>query len=163
MLEALGNIGDFLGGIAVILTLVYVAYQIRQNTRALRVTTMDNRLAHFAHIQEPQFADPEFADLVVRAQADFHQLTEIEQHRFLHYVVVIFRSIETDFNKYQDGLIAEEQWASYRVQSVYTFMSPGFRQVWAIVHEMFSPEFKGFINPVIAEAEASQPQTGDPN
>ena len=30
--ETLGNLGDFLGGIAVIATLVYLALQIRQNT-----------------------------------------------------------------------------------------------------------------------------------
>lgn len=36
MLENLGNIGDFLGGIGVVITLVYLAVQIRQNTRQLR-------------------------------------------------------------------------------------------------------------------------------
>ena len=32
MLEALGNLGDFVGGVAVIVTLLYLASQIRQNT-----------------------------------------------------------------------------------------------------------------------------------
>ncbi len=35
MLEDLGNIGDFVGGIAVILTLLYLALGVRQNTAAL--------------------------------------------------------------------------------------------------------------------------------
>ena len=34
MLEALGNIGDFIGGIGVVITLAYLAVQIRHNTRA---------------------------------------------------------------------------------------------------------------------------------
>ncbi len=38
MLEALGNIGDFLGGIGVVVTLLYLAAQIRQNTRMMRGT-----------------------------------------------------------------------------------------------------------------------------
>ena len=36
MLEDLGNLGDFLGGIAVIATLIYLAIQLRQNTRILQ-------------------------------------------------------------------------------------------------------------------------------
>ena len=32
-LDALGNLGDFIGGIAVIVTLVYLANQIRQTPR----------------------------------------------------------------------------------------------------------------------------------
>ncbi len=34
-LDALGNIGDFIGGIGVVATLVYLVLQIRQNTRQL--------------------------------------------------------------------------------------------------------------------------------
>lgn len=39
MLEALGNLGDFVGGLAVVVTLVYLATQIRQNTSALRTAS----------------------------------------------------------------------------------------------------------------------------
>ena len=35
MLEDLGNIGDFLGGIGVVVTLIYLALQIRQNSSQL--------------------------------------------------------------------------------------------------------------------------------
>jgi len=34
MLEDLGNLGDFIGGIAVIATLIYPALQVRNNTRS---------------------------------------------------------------------------------------------------------------------------------
>jgi hypothetical protein len=39
MFETLGNLGDFLGGIGVVVTLVYLALQIRQNTRATRAAS----------------------------------------------------------------------------------------------------------------------------
>ena len=34
-LQDLGSIGDFIGGIAVIITLLYLANQIRQNTNSV--------------------------------------------------------------------------------------------------------------------------------
>ena len=45
MLEDLGNLGDFLGGIAVIATLLYVAVQIRQNTRQITQNSETMRLS----------------------------------------------------------------------------------------------------------------------
>ena len=39
MLEALGDLGDFIGGIAVVVTLIYLAMQIRQNTIAIRTAS----------------------------------------------------------------------------------------------------------------------------
>jgi hypothetical protein len=45
VLEDLGNLGDFLGGIGVIITLIYLATQIRQNTNQLRQNADLARLA----------------------------------------------------------------------------------------------------------------------
>ena len=38
----LGNIGEFVGSIAVLATLLYLAMQIRQNTRGMRAQTYHN-------------------------------------------------------------------------------------------------------------------------
>jgi hypothetical protein len=43
-LESLGNIGDFVGGLGVVLTLAYLAVQIRQNTATTRVQTVQHLL-----------------------------------------------------------------------------------------------------------------------
>ncbi len=43
-LEALGNVGDFLGGLGVVVTLAYLAIQIRQNTATTRVQTVQHLL-----------------------------------------------------------------------------------------------------------------------
>ena len=37
--EALGALSELIGAIAVVLTLIYLAVQIRQNTRAIRLGT----------------------------------------------------------------------------------------------------------------------------
>jgi len=38
-LEDLGNIGEFVGAIGVVASLIYLALQTRQNTRAVRVAS----------------------------------------------------------------------------------------------------------------------------
>jgi len=44
MCEDLGNLGDFIGGLAVVVTLVYLALQIRQDTATTRVQTVQHLL-----------------------------------------------------------------------------------------------------------------------
>ncbi len=39
-LESFGNVGEFIGGLAVIATLIYLAVQIRQNTITTRLSTL---------------------------------------------------------------------------------------------------------------------------
>jgi hypothetical protein len=48
-LSDLGDLGDFLGGIGVFITLVYLAIQVRRNTMAVRSTSLDS--AYAAHME----------------------------------------------------------------------------------------------------------------
>jgi hypothetical protein len=45
MLETLGNLGDFVGGIAVVLSLLYVAFQIREGRRQRRAQALQDRIS----------------------------------------------------------------------------------------------------------------------
>ena len=71
--------GEFLGGIAVVISLVYLASQIRQNSKLLRVSTA-------AVIGESSIAvtgelthDPELARIFFAGIADRAALSEAEQ------------------------------------------------------------------------------------
>ena len=64
MLEALGNIGDFVGGIAVILTLIYLAVQIRDNTRSTRLAAMQSTMLSAQNIGKLPAQDRDLARVV---------------------------------------------------------------------------------------------------
>jgi hypothetical protein len=72
-LEDLGNLGDFIGGIAVVVTLVYLALQVTQNNRLLRANTASVRAASTTAINERLIGvnqalmeDAALADIFVR-------------------------------------------------------------------------------------------------
>ena len=55
-LSELGDLGDFLGGIGVIVTLVYLAIQIRRNTQAVRSASLSpEERTHFYLIVSANF------------------------------------------------------------------------------------------------------------
>ena len=58
MLNELGNIGDFVGGLAVVATLAYLAFQIRQNTATTRVQTVQHLLTSDTAAADSAIAGP---------------------------------------------------------------------------------------------------------
>jgi hypothetical protein len=89
LLEDLGNLGDFLGGIGVVVTLVYLAVQIRQNTEQLRsdadsrkVSSLDEMTRALGLWQADIAANPELADIWKRGLAAESHLDETEYLRF---------------------------------------------------------------------------------
>jgi len=88
-LEDLGNLGDFIGGIAVVATLIYLAVQIRQNTQQLRrsaeiaaVEAADKTFASFSQFRQQITADGQLAELYLKGLRDHDSLTPIERFRF---------------------------------------------------------------------------------
>src|SRR5215472_9547189 len=65
-LNDLANIGQVIGAIAVVVSLIYVALQIRQNTNAVRSATAQTVHEHFAKWYHLVAADDELAQIVAR-------------------------------------------------------------------------------------------------
>ena len=68
--EAIGALSEFVGAIAVVITLVYLAIQIRQNTRAIRLDTGHDITEEYRDIFALMAENRELAELVHRAAID---------------------------------------------------------------------------------------------
>ena len=89
MLDELGNIGDFLGGIGVVVTLVYLAAQIRQNTaqlranaESMRTAALDETQRSMNHWREAIIHRKDVAELWERGLSSGDQLDSADQIRF---------------------------------------------------------------------------------
>ena len=60
-LTQLANIGEFVGGVAVLVTLVYLAVQVRANSRALQSAAAWNSETLFGQANLGASQDPEYA------------------------------------------------------------------------------------------------------
>ena len=87
--EAIGAIGEVVGGVAVIATLLYLATQIRQNAQSVRNAASLSVNEGLAEINRRVSNDPEFADLWLRGLKDYGGLTGVERMRFGSYALDI--------------------------------------------------------------------------
>ncbi len=81
-LQILANLGEFLGGVAIIVSLVYVAIQVRQNTQSLRAENYARVLDRVSAIQSQLSRDTELARIFAKGVADAGQLTPRERIQF---------------------------------------------------------------------------------
>ena len=119
MIETLGNLGDFIGGIGVVLTLIYLAVQVRQNTR--RVNHNSELIQASAELETAKLLaeyhgsvanSPDLARLW-DAMADTTSLTREDRARLVWMVAQYFYVVEGLYRQRQRGFLPTESWLPY--------------------------------------------------
>jgi hypothetical protein len=82
-LNDLANLGQIIGALAVVISLFYVAHQIRQNTNAVRSATAQTVHEHFAKWYHLVAADDELSEIVAMGLRDYGSPSEKERVRFI--------------------------------------------------------------------------------
>lgn len=116
--EAIGSIAEALGAAGVIATLLYLAFQIRQNTRVAKADffyrTVDGVIDFNLRVAESDH----LPDLFWKALEDPDGLSESEERRTRHLMSGIFRQGERLYYAWQDDLVAEDVFrAQMRLQT----------------------------------------------
>ena len=77
--QLLGNYGEFIGAIAVGITLIYLAIQLRQNSKTVRVSMIQAAERGVSDIVGEWSRDQDTALLMRRGHEKFNQLPEDQQ------------------------------------------------------------------------------------
>ena len=107
-LEDLGNVGEFLGGIGVVVSLLYLAVQIRHSSRVAALTAGHSISLGFTEFLERLNLDPELHSLWTRAIESPESLDEAERDRSDRLMVGLFlRCLDAHRHGELDARIAE--------------------------------------------------------
>jgi len=75
----LGNFAQVIGAIGVVVTLVYLSIQVKQNTEAIQCTNATTVQINFQNLARDLSTDRELSDVIVRAIKDKEDLTHAEK------------------------------------------------------------------------------------
>ena len=104
--DAIGAIGEIVGAIAVVATLIYFAIQMRQYTTGLRSATFNATMQEFNQINVAQL-DPALADLFDRGMEDLDSLSPTEKYQFGWIVRTYINIWENMYQQYLEGECSE--------------------------------------------------------
>jgi len=144
--DAIGAVGEILGASAVVVSLIYLAAQIRVQNREARSAAMHEITVGFRDGMATVAADPELPKLILRANDDFDALADDEAIRIVATIQRMLRVWEEAFIQHQDGRLDSRIWNTM-VRQYASFLSmPSFQRVWELRRQFFDDEFRTFVD-----------------
>ena len=126
-LNDLANLGQIIGALAVVISLIYVALQIRQNTNAIRSATAQTVHEHFAKWYNLVAADAGLSQIVAKGLRDYGSLAEQERVRFVAAFMAFLSYSQNAFLKWREGLLAQPLWRGWELVIMNLVCAPGGR------------------------------------
>ena len=139
--EAISAIAGLLGAIGVIVTLIYLTIQIKQNNKQLRGEATTSVYEYQRTLTEMLSANPNLYKIALRGNEDLNSLTEWEKQRFTLWCLHETWMWEMCYKLYKQGAINETLYNGKAKYWLQLHSSPGRREWWNTHAVMLSDEF----------------------
>jgi hypothetical protein len=145
-MEELGNLGDFVGGIAVVVTLIYLAIQVRQNTLALKASSWQEVVAGTRQAARLR-GSPEMARAFAVGLASYPDMDDGNRARFSTQVTDEALNFQSIYALYQSKQLAEPVYNAYLVWFAAIIATPGGTAWWEVIgRPIFVPDMVAAID-----------------
>ena len=145
--EAIGAIGEILGALTVIGSLIFVGSQIRQHTAAVRTSTSQSHVEGYNSIIIPIFQDKDVARLWrIGLEQGVAGLDEDDGVRFLSIVSTLLRYFDASYLQFQRKSLEPDLWNTIEKFTILVTNSPGFSDWWSLRNHTLSEDFRLFVS-----------------
>ena len=158
-LESLGNIGDFIGGLAVIASLIYLGLQIRQNTNLVRNSISTAFLEANIEHNRLLVQDPEVARIYWAGVEDRENLSLEDRRRFDPLINIVFRTYQHAYSMGPEAFGGGKQ--NMSVGMTYMLSQPGIKSFWRDYEKTYAPDFRQFVVELMAGAGNAASEQSD--
>ena len=145
MTEQLGNLGDFFGGIGVLISIIYLAYQVRQNTRFAMAESVREVLSRSADFLEYLASNAELTEIFVRGTRDPDSLSFEQQARLGFVMSAAFRQLEAVFRYHESSILSDNDWEGISLAIKRVSQSPFVMRWWPTQSFAYSRDFQALI------------------
>ena len=144
--EAIGALGEIIGAGAVVVSLIYLAVQIRGQSSEARTAGM--------HAVSQGFRDgigslaeiPHVAKIWIKGNEDFASLTDEELVQMFAVAQCNFRVWEEAFRLYRNGRLDNDIWEGITKQYASFLAHQGFKHVWKFRRAYYCQKFRDFVD-----------------
>ena len=156
-LEHIFFITQIIAAVAVVLSLFFVGYQLRESTRATRAQIHQNIATGWQSIG-PLLADNAavFAQGISANEQSFAAMGNAEKMTFMSIIFVFFKHYENMFVQQREGVIQPEDWDAWVTHMFMYWHMPGVQIWWRMRRDTFAPAFREFLEASVRPAIPSQ-------
>jgi hypothetical protein len=145
----LGALGEFIGSIAVVASLIYVGLQVRLNSNAIRAASVIET-KQLASSVSAMLSAPGMADVYLSGLKNSSDLSPTDRVLFNSLMLTLFSSYEASFFQSYYGTIPADILDPINAQAVFHLKRRGVRQWWdAGGKERFGRKFVNEIESIV--------------
>ena len=146
------NIAEIAGGIAILVSLIYVGYQVRQSNRIASAAALQSVLGAYSDRQLSQYLEhPEVMGILVRGHYCYEDLSYTDRtilNSCLNQEVFQMRDVS---QLRGHSLISDQEFQAWLAFTAAIVTTPGGRAYWDVAKVVYTPEIIECIDGYISE------------
>ena len=108
--QNVADLGELVAAIATVVTLLYLAAQIRQSTELARGSQSQEHVRWRTDVLDPIVEDRQVAELWVKGGEHFDELDEVDRRRIMFFESRALSGWRHYYHMRQKGLVDDHQW-----------------------------------------------------
>lgn len=150
-LETLVDLSQIVGVIGGLATLIFVGFQIRGNSMAVRAATAqavhDNYASWYLALADNQSALATSA----KGFSDLGSLTPAEKMQFVCTFMSFLSHSQNAFHQWQQGHLSDDLWAGWEALNMNLVNTPGGAEFWAERGYVFGGDFQRHLTKIMRQ------------
>jgi len=143
--DAIGALGEIIGAIAVVASLIYLAGQIRTQNREARVSAMHDISVGFRDAIN-NFASEEVCAIFIKANKDYDSLSDVEAQMLIVLMGQFFRAFEEAYIQYDEGRLDQRSWNAITKYYLKIISAPAMQTGWQLRRGFLDESFVEFVD-----------------
>jgi len=151
--EMISAVGQVLGAIGVIISIIYLAAQIRNQNKESQRAAMNVLTTHWGELTKTLVESPDLAALWLRGLRSFDALDGASKLRLGAHLGRFLRFADSLYLGVLDGTLDKRLWRGYERTIADTVAYPGFQTWWVTRKHWHTDEICALINRHIQTAK----------
>jgi hypothetical protein len=143
--DAINAVSQLISSIAVVISVLYLAVQLRSSTRVARVAAMDVAAAALREVTKPFMENAELGRVWRTGLENLNALSADDQARFFHAAHQFLKALETIHYHYVYGLLDTQLWGGWLELLRHYVATPGLKYYLNLRGAVFSERFRKFV------------------
>jgi hypothetical protein len=139
------TVAEIVGAIAVVISLIYLASQIRSQTKLSRLAAQ-HEVSRGIREASLLFATEDISELFVRGNEDFDSMPESERIRLIVAITNLFRVWEGAFLEARNGHLEAANWEALSGDYSQLMGTAVFSRIWGMRRQNYHPEFQIYVD-----------------
>jgi hypothetical protein len=150
--EAIGAIAEAMGAAGVIVSLAYLAIQIRSNTRAVKVAAYQQTHTGGRDINLAILTNPDLLMMLARRSGLSTDQEQFDKRRETMFFLIYLFNWESQSYQYDQGLLEDHLWEVHRARMRnFVVRNPNFADWWSKTDkDQFTPQLRSQVDALLA-------------